>query len=140
MSKSKPLIFFGTEDFSVPALEALLAAGWPVSLVVTKPDSPAGRGQKINMPKVKTLASKNNIKVVQPADLADIKAYLEALKPDLGVLVAYGKLIPDAILHLFRGEIINLHPSLLPKYRGPAPIEAAILNGDKETGLSIIRL
>ncbi len=140
MTKSKRLIFLGTEDFSAPALEALLAAGWPVLAVVTKPDSPAGRGQQLKSPKVKDLAEKAKIKVLQPDKLTGINDEVAALKPDFGVLVAYGKIIPQSTLDLFPDGVINLHPSLLPRYRGPSPIEAAILNGDKETGLSLIRL
>ena len=140
MKKSKRLIFFGTENFSAPALEALLAADWPVAAVVTKPDSPAGRGQKTSAPKVKEIAEKHKVKVLQPDKVSLINSAIEALEPDYGVLVAYGKIIPQSTLDLFPGGIINLHPSLLPLYRGPAPIEAAILNGDKDTGVSLMRL
>lgn len=140
MSKSKKLVFFGTEDFSAPSLEALLDSGWQVVAVVTKPDSPSGRGRKIVVPKVKAIAEKHGIKVLQPAKVTEINEIISSLAPDLGVLVAYGKIIPQSTLDLFPGGIVNVHPSLLPKYRGPAPIEAAILNGDSETGVSLIRL
>ncbi len=140
MSKSKKLIFFGTEDFSVPSLEKLLSGGWNVQAVVTKPDSRSGRGLKIQPPKVKEIAKEADIKVYQPEKLADITVDIEKLKPDFGVLVAYGKIIPRVALNIFPGGIINLHPSLLPKYRGPSPIETAILNGDSEAGVSLMRL
>lgn len=140
MKASKRVIFFGTEDFSVPSLQKLLDTGWSVLVVVTKPDSPSGRGQKISPPKVKEIAQKHGITVLQPQKVDEINNAIAKLKPDLGVLVAYGKIIPQSTIDLFPGGIVNAHPSLLPKYRGPSPIEAAILNGDKETGVSLMRL
>src|SRR5665213_119654 len=140
MSKLSNLVFFGTENFSAPALEKLIAGGWPVLAAVTKPDARGGRGQKLIVPKVKQIADKHNIPVLQPEKFSEINAKIAELKPELGVLVAYGKIIPQGTIDLFPGGIINVHPSLLPKYRGPAPIEAPILNGDKETGISLMRL
>jgi len=134
------LVFFGTEAFSVPSLEKLLAAGRPVAAVVTKPDSRGGRGQKTFTPKVKEIAQRHGIKVWQPAKVSEIDAKITALKPTHGILVAYGKLIPQSTIDLFPGGIINVHPSLLPKYRGASPIEAAILANDSETGVSLMRL
>ncbi|HEY5549698.1 MAG TPA: methionyl-tRNA formyltransferase [Candidatus Saccharimonadales bacterium] len=140
MKSSKRLIFFGAEDFSTPSLQKLLDSGWPVLAVVTQPDTSSGRGQKISPPKVKPIAKKHKITVFQPQKVAEINGQIAEIKPDLGVLVAYGKLIPQSAIDLFPGGIINAHPSLLPKYRGPSPIEAAILNGDKETGIALMRL
>lgn len=140
MSKSKRLVFFGTEDFSVPALKSLLSEGWNIVAVITKPDYKAGRGQRLKQPPVKDAATEAGIKVLQPAKLIDIYKQLTALGAEGGILVSYGKIIPQKILDIFPSGIINVHPSLLPKYRGPSPIEAAILNGDKETGISLMKL
>jgi methionyl-tRNA formyltransferase len=136
----KPLIFFGTEDFSLPALQALIEAGWPISAVVTKPDTRRGRGRQLTSPKVKQIALPHNIPVLQPEKVLDIAEELRHSGAETAVLVAYGKIIPASVLDIFPGGVINIHPSLLPKYRGPAPIEAAILNGDQETGVSLMRL
>lgn len=140
MTKSGPVVFFGTEDFSVASLVALLEAGVEIAAVITKPDARAGRGRQLQSPKVKQLALKHGLKVFQPNDLAEIAENIKELSVTHGVLVAYGKIIPEDFIDLFSGGIINLHPSLLPKYRGPSPIEAAILNGDGSTGLSLMRL
>lgn len=136
----KPLVFFGTEDFSSPSLLALLDEGWPIKAVVTKPDTRRGRGQNLKSPAIMKITQQNKITVLQPEKLLYIKDVLMDLKVDYGVLVSYGKIIPHQILDIFSGGIINVHPSLLPKYRGPSPIEAAILNGDEKTGVSLIRL
>lgn len=140
MKPSKKLVFFGTEDFSVPALRRLIDGSWAILAVVTKPDSPSGRGQQMASPKVAAAAKKAGIKLLQPEKLPDIKEELRRLQPDVGVLVAYGKLLPQDVIDIFPDGIVNLHPSMLPKYRGPAPIEAAILNGDTDTGVSLMRL
>lgn len=137
---SKPIIFFGTEDFSLAALRGLIEAGYDITAVITKPDSPRGRSRKLTPPSVKVLASAHNIPVWQPAKLRDCIDDIKALQPVTGVLVSYGKIIPAEIIDLFTPAIINVHPSLLPKYRGPSPIEAAILHGDTETGVSIMQL
>lgn len=140
MSKSKKLVFFGTEQFSVPALKLLFQDDWNVIAIVTKPDSKSGRGQSLQEPPVKTIAQRAGIKVLQPGHLRDIYGEIKSLKPELGVLVSYGKLVPQNVIELFPKGIINIHPSLLPKYRGPSPVEAAILNGDEETGVSLMKL
>lgn len=137
---SRKLIFFGTEDFSLRFLMALVTAGYDVRAVVTKPDSKKGRGQKITSPAVKTFAQKRDIPVWQPSRLSEIKADVESLSDAAGVLVSYGKIIPTELIELFDPGIINVHPSLLPRWRGPSPIESAILNGDDETGVSIMQL
>jgi methionyl-tRNA formyltransferase len=137
---SKPIIFFGTEDFSVTALTGLIEAGYPIAAVVTKIDSKKGRGLSLSPPKVKVIATQHNIPVWQPQRLSDIASDIKALAPVAGVLVSFGKIIPQSIIDLFEPGIINVHPSLLPKYRGPSPIESAIANGDNETGVSIMQL
>jgi len=137
---SKPIIFFGTENFSLTALTGLIEAGYSIAAVVTKPDSRKGRGQQLISPSVKVLAEKHNIPVWQPEKLKDIANNIQALQPVAGVLVSYGKIIPQSIIDLFSPGIINLHPSLLPKYRGPSPIESAIIHGDTETGVTIMQL
>jgi len=141
MSKSSRLIFFGTDDFSLPSLKALVEAGFNVAAVVTKPDSARGRSKQLVPPAVKIYAKSHDIPVLQPERVSEITAQLENLKPNAGILVSYGKILPKRTLNVFSEiGIINIHPSLLPKYRGPAPIEAAILHGDNETGISIMRL
>ena len=138
---SHKIVFFGTDDFSLEALNALIEADYNVCAVVTKPDSKSGRGQKMNQPSVKKLALKNNIPVWQPAKLSDIQSEIKKLgKNTAGVLASYGRIIPESIINLFSPGIINIHPSLLPIYRGPTPIESAIANGDNETGVSIMKL
>ena len=140
MNTLPKIIFFGTEDFSLTALTGLIEAGYDIAAVVTKPDSKKGRGQHLTPPSVKVVATRHNIPVWQPTRLADISADIEALQPVVGVLVSYGKIIPQSIIDLFTPGIINVHPSLLPKYRGPSPIESAILHGDSQTGVSIMQL
>lgn len=137
---SKTIIFFGTEDFSLTTLTALIDAGYPVAAVVTKPDSKSGRGQKLTPPAVKSLALEHNIPVWQPLKVADINESVQELGDVAGVLVSYGKIIPQSTLDLFSPGIINVHPSLLPLYRGSSPIESVIRNGDSKTGVSIMRL
>ena len=134
------IIFFGTEEFSAKSLKALLDANFDIAAVVTKPDQPKGRGHKLTEPVVKTIAREHNIPVWQPTKLAEIKDQITTLQPVTGVLVSYGKIIPQSIIDLFTPGIVNVHPSLLPKYRGSSPIESAILHGDHETGVSIMQL
>lgn len=134
------LVFFGTDAFSVPSLIRLVAEGWNIAAVITKPDSPAGRGREITMPAVKRLALAKAIPVLQPNRPSDILADLTTIKADAAIVVAYGKIIPGTILELFPKGLINVHPSLLPRYRGAIPIESAILNGDTETGVNLMKL
>lgn len=140
MKQPSRLIFFGTEEFSSQSLQALLDNGWNVVAVVTKPDAKAGRGQALTAPKVAEIAAKAGIKILQPVKVQETYDELKALQPTHGILVSYGKIIPASIIDLFPGGIINVHPSLLPKYRGPSPIEAPILNGDSKTGVSLMLL
>ncbi|MDO4773947.1 MAG: methionyl-tRNA formyltransferase [Candidatus Saccharibacteria bacterium] len=141
MTKTSPkIIFFGTESYSLVTLQTLVERGFSIAAVITKPDAPKGRGHKLLPPPVKTFALEHGIPVWQPTKLRDIADDIAALRPVAGVLVAYGKIIPQSIIDLFTPGIINVHPSLLPRYRGPSPIEAAIANGDSETGVSIMQL
>jgi methionyl-tRNA formyltransferase len=137
---SKKVIFFGTEDFSLVALQGLVEAGYSVAAVVTKPDSKRGRNQQLTQPAVKVYATAHNIPVWQPTKLSDISDDIKNLGDIAGVLVSYGKIVPENIINLFKPGIINVHPSLLPLYRGPSPIESAIMNGDLQTGVSIMQL
>lgn len=139
-STSKTIVFFGTDDFSAHALRGLIAAGYSIGAVITKPDSKQGRGQQLTAPIVKQIAEEHGLTVWQPERLGDSLANIKTLGSVVGILSSYGKIIPQDILTLFEPGIVNIHPSLLPKYRGPSPIEAAIVNGDTETGVSIMKL
>jgi methionyl-tRNA formyltransferase len=136
------IAFFGTPDFAVPSLLALLQGEDPVIGVVCQPDKPAGRGQRLTPPPVKVLAERAGIPVLQPQRLreATVVEALRAWRPDLIVVAAYGKLLPSSILELPRHGCINVHASLLPRYRGAAPIQWAILNGDAVTGVTIMQM
>jgi len=137
---SKRLIFFGTEDFSAASLQALIDAEFDISAVVTKPDFTRGRSKQFVQPVVKKLAAKNDISILQPSKMSEIVEFVQKNGPFAGILVSYGRIIPQSLIELFEPGIINLHPSKLPRYRGPSPIEAAILHGDSETALSIMQL
>ncbi len=137
---STKIVFFGTEEFSLAALAGLINAGYHIAAVVTKPDSKKGRGQHLVSPAVKVLAMQHHIPVWQPTKLAEIHDDLQSLTPVAGVLVSYGMIIPQSIINIFTPGIINVHPSLLPKYRGPSPIESVIKNGDEKTGVTIMQL
>jgi len=132
----------GTPDFAAASLEALIAGGFDVAAVFTQPDKPKGRGMEMSFSPVKELAIKNNLPVYQPASMRDGAALeiLKELKPDILAVVAYGKILPDDILALPKYGAVNVHASLLPKYRGAAPIQWAVLNGDKITGVSTMYL
>ena len=140
MTKTSPIVFFGTEDFSLFSLRALVEAGFPVSLVITKPDTKRGRGGKTTSPAVKLFAIEHGIAVLQPHKLSEITDAVQRLNHPAGVLVSYGKIIPQAVIDLFSPGIINVHPSLLPLYRGPSPIESAIANRDAKTGVTLMQL
>lgn len=140
IQKSKTILFFGTEDFSAYTLEALIAHGYTIGAIITKPDTRRGRNKQLSKPQVKEIGEQHNIPVWQPTKLTDITEDVNKFDSPTGVLVSYGKIIPQRIIDLFTPGIINIHPSLLPAYRGPSPIESAILNGDTETGISIMQL
>lgn len=136
------VVFFGTPEFAVPTFDALRRSPHRVVGVVTQPDRPRGRGRKTGESAVKTRASAANLPVFQPNRLND-PAFLDALAglhAELGVVVAYGKILPEAVLHMPRLGLVNVHASLLPRYRGAAPIQRAIINGDRETGITIVRM
>ena len=132
------IVFMGTPDFAVPCLQKLLDAGYPVTGVFTQPNKPKGRGYKLVPPPVKELAMAHDIPVFQPASLRNDEAYelLKSCAPDLIVVVAYGKILPKRVLELPQYGCINVHASLLPRYRGAGPIQWAILNGESETGIT----
>jgi methionyl-tRNA formyltransferase len=134
------LVFAGTPEFSVPALEALHAAGHSIVAVYTQPDRPAGRGRALAASPVKQRASALGLAVEQPPSLKSVEtqARLAAYRPDLMVVVAYGLILPQAVLDLPRLGCLNIHASLLPRWRGAAPIQRALLAGDARTGISIM--
>jgi len=137
------LVFCGTPQFAVPTLEAVVAAGHEVHLVVTQPDRAVGRDQVLQAPPVKRVAIEHGIRVVQPEKIKnnpEFRAELEAVRPDAILVVAYGRIIPEWMLKLPRLGCINLHGSLLPKYRGAAPIQWAVANGEVVTGVTTMRL
>jgi len=136
------IIYAGTPDFAVPALEALIGSGHDVVAVYTQPDRPAGRGRKIQFSDVKQCALQHGIEVVQPQSFkapADIEQ-LRHFEADLMVVAAYGILLPLAVLQAPRLGCINIHGSLLPRWRGAAPIQRAILAGDSETGITLMQM
>ena len=135
------VVYFGTEDISVPTLRALIDSDlYDVVAVVTKPDNLRGRGHVLTRPTVAKIADEHQIKCFQPIKLVDISNELADLKADVGALVSYGKIIPQSIIDLFPHGIVNFHPSMLPVYRGPSPIETAIMHGDSFTGLTLMAL
>ena len=136
------IVFAGTPDFAVPALDALHAAGYAIRAVYTQPDRPAGRGQSLNSSAVKRRAIELGLPLEQPATLrtTEAAADLAALQPDLMVVVAYGLILPPAILGVPRLGCWNIHASLLPRWRGAAPIQRAILAGDTTTGITIMQM
>lgn len=138
--KLQKILFFGTEDFSLETLKTLVKNNYNVVGVITKPDTLRGRGKKLTAPAVKEFAKKHNIPVYQPDKLSQITEMIISHQPVTGVLVSFGKIIPQKIIDLFSPAIINVHPSDLPKYRGPTPIESAIINGDNKTAVSIMQL
>jgi methionyl-tRNA formyltransferase len=136
------IVFAGTPDFSVPILQSLLDSGHSVVGVYSQPDRPAGRGRKLVPGPVKQLALQHAVPVFQPLSLknADAQRELAELKPDLMVVVAYGLILPQAVLDLPRLGCVNLHASLLPRWRGAAPVQRAILAGDNETGVCLMQM
>ncbi|HAI96226.1 MAG: methionyl-tRNA formyltransferase [Cycloclasticus sp.] len=136
------IIFAGTPDFSVPTLEALISTAHKICAVYTQPDRPAGRGRKIQMSPVKQCALEAQIPVEQPINFKSSEALdtLASYQADLIIVVAYGLLLPEKVLKMPRFGCINIHASLLPRWRGAAPIQRAILSGDKETGVTLMQM
>lgn len=134
------LVFMGTPEFAIPSLEAIVKAGHEVALVVTQPDKPSGRGMKITPPPVKVAAERLGLPVFQPEKL-NVPESLQVVAdahPEAIVVIAYGRILGEQCLSIPLKGCINVHPSLLPKYRGPAPIQHALLNGDEVTGVTTI--
>jgi methionyl-tRNA formyltransferase len=141
MQENLNFIFFGGEPLAVPTLEKLYGKGLMPKVIICNPDKPAGRNLEITPPPTKVWAIRHDVPYLQPEKL-DV-AFMDELKSlncELGVVVAYGKIIPEEIVNMYSLGLINIHPSLLPIYRGPSPIVAAILNDDTETGVSIIKI
>lgn len=136
------IVFMGTPDFAVPTLEAVINKGHQVVAVYCQPDKPQGRHFTLTAPPVKEAAVAHGIPVYQPQTLKDESAVAElaALSPEIIIVAAYGKLLPKAVLDIPKRGCINVHASLLPKYRGAAPIQWAVINGEKETGVTIMQM
>lgn len=136
------LIFMGTPDFAVPCLERLIKAGHEIAAVFSQPDKPRGRKMILTPPEVKACALKHGLTVYQPKSLRNDEAMelIKEIAPDCIVVAAYGKILPKAMLDLPKYGCINVHGSLLPKYRGSAPIQWSVINGEKETGVTIMQM
>jgi len=141
-SKKLKLVFMGTPEFAVPSLESLIDAGYQILSVITQPDRPKGRGRNTAPSEVKVAAQKHSLKVLEPEKVRDEDFLREFLKieADMAVLVAFGQILPKAMLDAFKYGIVNVHPSLLPKYRGAAPINWALIRGESETGVTTMRI
>jgi len=136
------LIFCGTPQFAVPTLEKLVAEGFPIQLVITNPDEPRGRGHKVQPSPVKEAALKHGLALYQPARLKtdETRNFISQYHPDAIVIVAYGQIVPQWMIDIPPYGCINLHASLLPKYRGAAPIAWALVHGEKETGVTTMKI
>ncbi len=136
------VIFAGTPEFAVPALAALIEAGHQIVMVLTQPDRPAGRGMKLKASPVKVLAEQHHLNVFQPETLKDaaVQAQIEEVNADVMIVAAYGLIIPTVVLHMPRFGCYNIHASLLPRWRGAAPIHRSLLAGDAETGVTIMEV
>ena len=139
---SLKIVFMGTPEFSVPTLEALVNNNFEILSIYTQPPKKSNRGQKINISSIQKFSEKNNLPVRNPENLNTDTEYnfIKSLSADIAVVIAYGKLIPKNILKTTKHGFINIHASLLPKWRGAAPIQRAIINGDKKTGVSIMKI
>lgn len=136
------VIFMGTPDFAVNTLEKIIEAGHEVMLVVTQPDKPKGRGNTMQFPPVKECAVSHGLEVFQPVKIREDASveYLKKFAPDIIIVAAFGQILPKSILDLPKYGCINVHASLLPKYRGAAPIQWAVINGDEITGVTTMRM
>lgn len=134
------LLFFGSDSFAIPSLAALASAKHDILAVVTQPDRPAGRGQKVTPCPVALVAKEKKLPLLQPPKLKEVEKELLQLQPEILVVVAYGQFIPQSLIEKTLHQAVNVHPSLLPKYRGAAPIQWAILNGDRITGVSTMTI
>lgn len=140
MKRLSPLVFFGTEDFSATILQKMLDSGLEIEAVITKPDLRIGRGRQLRPTKVKALALTQQIKVFTSTNNDELRQAVKQTQRRCAVLASFGRIIPEDVIQAFHYGIINVHPSLLPLYRGATPIESVILNGDKSTGVSIMQL
>jgi methionyl-tRNA formyltransferase len=139
--KSKPkIIFIGTPEYGAIILDKLIKGGYSPILVITALDKPIGRKQIITPPPVKVIAQEYKIPTLQPEKIENCKSEIEDLKPDLTIVAAYSQIIPKDILAIPKFGFLNVHPSLLPRWRGPSPIQFTILNGDKKAGVTIIKI
>ena len=136
------IVFMGTPEFALPSLEGLIGNGYEVAAVYTQPDKAAGRGRVVEESPVKKAGRRHNLNVFQPVNMksAETRTQLAGLKPDAVVVAAFGQILPPSVLEIPPFGCLNIHPSLLPKYRGVAPVPAAILNGDEWTGVSVMLL
>jgi methionyl-tRNA formyltransferase len=136
------IVFFGTPDFAVPTLDALAEAGRTPALIVSQPSRPAGRGQEEQAPPVVEWAAEHGVELMQPESVRDegFLAQIGKLKPDVAVVVAFGQIFPPELLALPRHGCVNLHASLLPKYRGASPIQSTLIAGEKKTGVTAMRM
>ncbi|MYE90837.1 methionyl-tRNA formyltransferase [Candidatus Poribacteria bacterium] len=136
------ILFMGTSEFAVPSLEKLIAEGFELVGVVTQPDRPSGRGKRLTPPPIKVIADAHNLPIYQPERVRhrDSVRALSELQPDVIVVVAFGQILPQSVLELPPYGCLNVHPSCLPKYRGAAPIQWALINGETETGVTIMLL
>ncbi|MCR4901913.1 MAG: methionyl-tRNA formyltransferase [Butyrivibrio sp.] len=136
------IVYMGTPDFSVGALEALIKAGHTIVKVVTQPDKPKGRGKDIQVSPVKACALEHGLEVYQPLKIRDPEAvnYMKSLDADIYVVAAFGQILPQEVLDIPKFGCVNIHASLLPKYRGAAPIQQAIIDGEKYTGVTIMQM
>ncbi len=136
------IIFMGTPEFAAPAIDSLLAAGHEIAAVFSQPDKPKGRGYSLAPPPVKVKAMEHNIPVYQPKSMRDGEALkiFNEIKPDVGVVIAYGKILPQEILDAPQYGCINVHASLLPKYRGAAPIQWSVIDGEPKTGVTTMQM
>ena len=141
-SQQLSIVFFGTPDFAVPAFRALINAGWSIRAVVTAPDKPIGRKHVMTPSRIHAASTELGVETYTPRGLRDDAFWpiFESLRPDLCIVVAYGKIIPQRYLDAARLGFINIHPSLLPAYRGPSPVASAILDGCANTGVSLMLL
>ena len=134
------IVFMGTPDFAVPTLEKIYISKFEIPLVITQPDRKKGRGKNLQAPPIKEAAERLGLQIEQPQKVKEALEILKRISPDVIVVVAYGQLIPEEILGLPKYGCLNVHASLLPKYRGAAPIHWAVINGDDETGITIMQM
>jgi methionyl-tRNA formyltransferase len=132
-------IFAGTTEFGIPTLEKLMKQH-ELLFVITQPDKPTGRKQELTAPPIKLWAQKNDVRILQPQNIADLHDEIELPKPDILLVAAYGHIIPKEILEIPNFGSINIHGSILPKYRGASPLQAALINGDKSTGITLLKM